>query len=317
MQPSPTSLNQSQGRILQMLSSYISNIRRADFLSRLNHTLHSRASSPAGGAAEDMQSYYTNRPEMRKYTLGVEMDRSLDYTLVTKDGKLVSDKDAIRSYFGVHENEKLSQCDTVDTEELLIRAANQSLLADALVALTGSEEVLLPCADDVEEKMVRLILNGPTSTNNAEENLGLILSGPILSMTSTVEKCHFTVDLQKERVGSVCMLAISVPFENRRLVLARAVMVVNFFPGRKKQLQYDMQLVKATYLPLSKPIRDAAISLAKDEENLCLQSSDEDSAAEKDATLPQLWSGDNVREKSEVSFKERMFDFFVSTLPNK
>ena len=259
-----------------MLSNYISTIRRDDFLPRLNHVLHSRVSSSPGSATSDIQSYYSNRPGLRKYTLGVEMDRGMDYTLILEDGQSISDKDAIRSYLGSREKEeKSTQCGAVATEELLIRAANQSLLADALVALTGSEEMLQPCIQNIEEN-----------------KSGLILSGPILCMTSVVEKCHFTIDLQMGKLESICVLAISVPVDNRRLVLARAILIANFRPGRRKgQLQYAMQFVKAHHFPLSKTLRDAAISLAKDQENLMFHSQmmghEEDTAMKKDVKFPQ------------------------------
>ena len=165
-----------------MLSNYISTIRRDDFLDRLNEVLRSRTSAASRSSAATIQTYYTNHPELRKYTLGVELDRDMDYTLILGDGTPVVNKAAIRSYFNYDESdEKLSQCQegAVSKEELLIRAANQSLFADALGALNGSEDILLP------------------STPHEEDKFGLVLSGPILSMASVVEKCHFTVDLQR------------------------------------------------------------------------------------------------------------------------
>lgn len=295
------SLSASQKRIHIMLTKYISTIRSDDFLPRLNQTLQSHLMSSVGDAAgsisADIQGYYASRPELKSYTLGVELDRDLDYTLVLKDGTSITDKDIIRSYFGggneniqsteectgrsnisgkevvttrepiectAKENSDEVLSSVVATEELLIRAANQSLLADALAALTGSEEVLIPSLQNC---------------NNANEvdrkhPPRLILPGSILSMTSVVEKCHFTIDIQRGRVEAICVLAIVVPDENRRLVLARAILIANFQPHMKKkrQLQYAMQLVKAHHFPHSKTLRDAAISLAKDQDNLQYQS---------------------------------------------
>ena len=166
-----------------MLSNYIATIRRYDFLDRLNEVLRSRTSTASRSSAATIQTYYTNHPELRKYTLGVELDRDMDYTLILEDGTPVVDKSAIRSHFNYDESDEQpsQQGDgaAVSKEELLIRAANQSLFADALGALNGSEDILLP------------------STPHEEDKFGLVLSGPILSMTSVVEKCHFTVDLQR------------------------------------------------------------------------------------------------------------------------
>lgn len=295
------SLSASQKRIHIMLTKYTSTIRSDDFLPRLNQMLQSHVTkSSVGDAAgsilsSDIQGYYASRPELKNYTLGVELDRDLDYTLILQDGTSITDKDSIRSYFrGGDENIQSTECiggsnisgkevvttrepiectakensgeasSVVATEELLIRAANQSLFADALAALTGSEEVLIPSLQNC---------------NNANEvdrkhSPKLILPGPILSMTSVVERCHFTIDIQRGRVEAICVLAIVVPDENRRLVLARAILIANFQPHTKKkrQLQYAMQLVKAHHFPHSKTLRDAAISLAKDQDNLLYQS---------------------------------------------
>jgi len=271
-----TLLNPSQRQIHQMLATYIATIRRDDFVPRLNKLLQSRASSSAGSATADIQAYYADRPELRNYTLGVELDRDLDYTLVLKDGRSITDKLAIRSHFSAGKNNekpaKKGNRTAVNTEELLIRAANQSLLADAFIALTGSEEVLQP------------------PIQNKERKPGLILSGPILSMGSVVEKCHFTIDLKRGMVEAICVLAISVPDENRRLVLARAILIANFRPGKKGQLQYAMQLVKAHHFPASRTLRDAAISLAKDQESLLLQSGHENPATKNDARPQRSFS---------------------------
>jgi len=287
-----------------MLSKYMTTIKSKDFLAQVNHILDSRvSSSPSLGnsstaASDDLQSYYTERPDLRKYTLGVEMDRALDYTLITKDGQSTSDKDAIRTYFYHREKEEKSarRCGgtsvtEVDTEELLIRAANQSLLADALVALTGSEDALLQQQQHhhQQQKLQPCIQKNDIDT----EESGLIFCGPILSMSSTVEKCHFTIDLQRGRVESVCIIAVTVPVENKRLVLSRAIMVAHFVPGesrkRRSELRYAIQFVKAHHFRLSKTLCNAAISLAKDQEKVVFQSSrdDERVGGKKDEKLSQ------------------------------
>ena len=326
-----------------MLSTYISTIRRDDILPRLNELLQTRCNANAsvclgnknkgeGEDESDIQSYYAKRPELRNYTLGVELDRDLEYTLILKDGTSITDKSAIRAHFGYStnnntgmindENTKGRGNDNIDnvsvtTEELLIRAANQSLLADGLAAITGSEEVLLHPNNynssrlggrNSSEDKVHNINNNSMNNNN---RMGLILSGPTLSMTSIVEKCHFTVDLQHSKVEAICVFAICIPIEQRRLVLARGIMIAHFCPtttdhqevevvgkrmkpmkqqhqqrqvqvhpdhqqtGQKQQqqLQYGMQLVKAHHYPTSMALYDASVSLARDEENLLFQDS--------------------------------------------
>mmetsp|Transcript_29119 Transcript_29119/g.61490 ORF Transcript_29119/g.61490 Transcript_29119/m.61490 type:complete len:345 (-) Transcript_29119:65-1099(-) len=296
----------SQRRIHQMLFNYISTIRKENFIDRLNQLLLKRVSSSPSSASSDIESYYSNRPELRNYTLGVEMDRDMDYTLILEDGQSISDKAAIRShYFGIRESRQEEMSDQgsgttkIDTEELLIRAANQSILADALMALTGSEEVL----------------QQPSSmqSNMEEKKFGLVLPGPILSMTSVVEKCHFTIDLQHKKLETICVLAISVPVDDQRLVLARAILIAHFRPGRRRknnQLHYAMQFVKAHHFPLSKALRDASVSLAKDQENLLSQSSSPTGSSSSSSSSSGSLEEKTIPMKENAKLFQRSFSLF-------
>ena len=221
----------------------------------------------------------------------------MDYTLTLENGSCTCDKDVIRSYFGVDEDGGMVGGDDDEeveatVEELLIRSANQSLLADALVALTGSEEDVLvddtSCDDDgffnddsgVEEK----------------RSMGLILSGPTLCMSSVAETCQFTVDLQCGKVEALCDLAISVPFHgdvtaiqellgydeqlqdkiigDGRIILARARVSVRFRPGGEggnendePTVQYAIQSINPLISSNSPVLRQVAIALAHDQED--------------------------------------------------
>ena len=131
---------ESQRRIFQILSNYLSSIEQSDFLDRLNHKLHKkltrrghRSRRSRHNAAADLLAYYATRPELKKLTLGVEMDR-MEYTLILEDGQVVKD-------FVAHEESRTQDEDYIETDELLVRAANQSILADAIMALTSSEDV--------------------------------------------------------------------------------------------------------------------------------------------------------------------------------
>ncbi|KAL7480417.1 hypothetical protein ACHAW6_006108 [Cyclotella cf. meneghiniana] len=262
----------TQIKIHQMILTYLSNISNPQFLPRLN----SKVDSPNNTAAINLREYYATRPGLKKYTLGVELDR-MDYTILLPGGKCLDDKDVIRSYFGVgpdgssggHEPENT----TPSLEEILIRSANQSLLADALVALTGSEEVLLDSSDEFH--------------NHGDVGMSLILSGPMLSMTSVAESCDFVVDLEKGAVEATCVLAIVVPFhhgdsnevdqrivDKGQLVLARTRVSVRFCPGNggmngndESTAQYVVHSVEPSFFcpDESTLIRRAAISLALDQ----------------------------------------------------
>eukprot|EP00571_Detonula_confervacea_P012398 CAMPEP_0172304974 /NCGR_PEP_ID=MMETSP1058-20130122/6303_1 /TAXON_ID=83371 /ORGANISM="Detonula confervacea, Strain CCMP 353" /LENGTH=1138 /DNA_ID=CAMNT_0013016387 /DNA_START=108 /DNA_END=3524 /DNA_ORIENTATION=- len=284
--PPPAPLNPNQRKIHQMLYAYIATLHDPNFSTRLHQKLHLfQTTSPSGtntngnannnSAASDLKTYYATRPGLRKYTLGVELDR-MDYQLILQNGKSVQDKDVVRSYFGVSDdgervdgaaNQGMEGEEEATTEELLVRSANQSLLADMLVALTGSEEDVI-------------------TGNSRSQSPGLVLSGPTLCMTSVAESCQFKVDLQCEMVEAVCCLAINIPFhpnggaaieamenvvENGRLVLARAQVSVRFRPGGEggdvndePTVQYAVQSVKPFHTPDSMLVRQAAISLAND-----------------------------------------------------
>lgn len=305
-----------------MLSAYMSSLHESNFVMRLHQKLHlhqqlqyvptnasvskSRKLSGGGGggggsAASDLKTYYAARPGLRKYTLGVELDR-MDYTLVLSNGKVVRDKDVVRSYFGVNNDGGTIEGNgggagagreddngtSITTEELLIRSANQSLLADLLVALTGAEEDILTAND----KICGGYDNGdgffsedefPNQDADRESHPStvLILSGPTLCMTSVAESCQFKVDLQSGFVEAVCSLAISVPYHennnsgvapassadddtitipiaNGRLVLARATVSVRFRPGGEGGDSNDeptVQYAVRSVSPSSRPSR--------------------------------------------------------------
>ncbi|KAL9187115.1 hypothetical protein ACHAXT_010835 [Thalassiosira profunda] len=301
--PLPAALNSSQRRIQQMLSSYVASLHDADFLGRLHQKLqrHQTAASGAHGdngeqansAAMDLKTYYAARPGLRKYTLGVEMDR-MDYALVLANGRRTDDKDVIRSYFGVGEDGErmhpVGEEEAATTEELLVRSANQSLLADMLVSLTGAEDDL-PTNGLSEDDFFDGGTDDAEYKERKVQTTGLILSGPTLCMTSVAEACNFILDLQSEKVEAVCDLAISVPFhgdasavrpsnggenvvQDGRLLLARARVSVRFRPGGEggdhndePTVQYAVQSVHPLHAPDSTLLAQAAISLAHDQED--------------------------------------------------
>ncbi|KAL7517181.1 hypothetical protein ACHAWX_004611 [Stephanocyclus meneghinianus] len=134
--------------------------------------------------ADEMIDYYRSRPELKEFTLKSELPR-MDYEVLVvddetgKDVKLVSTDD-IRSYFSSLE-EKNQQID--EEVEIILRAANQSLLADPLAMLTG------------------------------EGDGKLVHSGSFHS-TLIATVCSFHIDLRREgerRVKINCELAICVP----------------------------------------------------------------------------------------------------------
>jgi len=170
---------------------------------------------------DDMLRYYRARPEMKDFTIKSELPR-MDYEALTidetgKDIKLVA-TDEIRTYFSSLESKPGGLDEEVD---IILRAANQSILADPLSMLTTEG--------------------------------GLVHSGSFHSTVIATE-CKFKLDLRREgerRVRVDCQLAISVPsgldggcsntkepFEGEEkemssatLELARANLVIQFSPS--------------------------------------------------------------------------------------
>ena len=259
---------ESQRRIFQILSSYLSSIQQSDFLDRLNHKLHKkltrrghRSRRSRHNAAADLLAYYATRPELKRLTLDVEMDR-MEYTFL-QDGQLVKDKDCIRAYFVAQEDSRTQDQDCIETDELLVRAANQSILADAIVALSGSEDV-----HDHNNSRCKDFFNSRCCQEKSRkkvDNTCFILSGPTLTMSAIAEKCGIVIDLQKGLVDAVCVLATSVPARTPtgRLVLARAILSVQFQPGIS--VTYNVSHVKTYHSPDSTRVRNVATSLARDQ----------------------------------------------------
>ena len=171
--------------------------------------------------ADDMLRYYRARPEMKDFTIKSELPR-MDYEVLTidktgKDVKLIA-TDEIRTYFASLESKPGGLDEEVD---IILRAANQSILADPLSMLTTEG--------------------------------GLVHSGSFHSTVIATE-CKFKLDLRREgerRVRVDCQLAISVPsgldggcsntkepfggeekeMSSATLELARANLVIQFSPS--------------------------------------------------------------------------------------
>ena len=134
--------------------------------------------------ADDMIEYYKSRPELKEFTLKSELPR-MNYEVLVfdekngEDNKLVSTDD-IRAYFSSLEDQE----EAIDEEiEIIMRAANQSLLADPLAMLTG-------------------------------EGDGKLVHFGSFHSTLIATVCSFQLDLRREgerRVKVSCELAVCIP----------------------------------------------------------------------------------------------------------
>jgi len=243
--------------IHQMLSNYVSNARCDTYLNRLNDMLNEN-SSYASDDYSDINDYYLTRPGLRSFTLNEELNRC-DYSLILEHGETVTNKLGIKYYLDKYHGEFINSQEVhghhdfpISTRELLVRAANQSLLADAIANLSGKEEELK---------------RSPAEVCSA----ACVFQGPMLAMSAAVEKCHFTINLQSDSLEVCCILAIGVPVGSERLVLARGTLLAHYCPRKRRPLSYNMQVVKAHHSLGPFTLSEAADSLAKDQEILACQ----------------------------------------------
>lgn len=216
--------------------------------------------------ADNMLEYYRSRPELRDFTLKSELPRMHYEVLVVDDetGKemKLNSTDEIRSYFA-----SLEKSNVDDEVDILLRAANQSLLADPLGILSG------------------------------EGDGRLVHSGRFHS-TLIATDCSFKLDLRREgqrRVKVQCELAICVPSgsdgsiiaaappedegkeekNSATLELARAILVIQFSPSPTSTpsgplVKYALMDIKPTIsdhedgTDTARAIQSAAAVLARD-----------------------------------------------------
>jgi len=133
--------------------------------------------------ADDMLEYYRSRPELKEFTLKSELPR-MDYSVMAVDVetgeniKLVETEE-IRAYFAAFD-EAARDDEEID---MILRASNQSLLADPLAMLTG-------------------------------EGAGKLVHSGSFHSTVISTACSLKLDLRREgerRVKIECELAICVP----------------------------------------------------------------------------------------------------------
>lgn len=249
---------ESKRKINQTLSNYLTTIQRSDFLDLINLKLRRNHCLKAS----DLEEHYSARPELKRFTLDVEMDR-IDYDLILPDGQCIDDKDTIRAYFHTADKQPQPKQDV----EILVRAANQSLFADAIGILTSPEKVY----DNVcaAESFITKYFDDNASQDQQENQIDktcFILSGHQINMSPVAEKCHITIDLQRGSVSAICVLATSIPAialtRSEKLVLARAILSVNFQPGQN--LEYHVCHVKSYHHPDSSTLSKVAVSLARE-----------------------------------------------------
>lgn len=179
----------------------------AQVLTHLNQLIASQLTSP-----QDLVDYYKGKPELKRFTLDKELTR-MQYLVITKDGERLMDVDSIRSY----ETTSLGSGDSL-YDDILWRAANQSLFGDIITSLTSPQ--------------------------------GLVR--PQFSTATCVDDVSMTIDCSRQRsphplLRGECYLNVSIPGEEgERLPLAGALVEVYFCP---QAYQLEARLVHLSPCP--------------------------------------------------------------------
>jgi hypothetical protein len=133
--------------------------------------------------AIQLVKYYESRPQLRDYTIKAELPR-MDYIVITKEKRVLESKKEVEDYM-------LTQPDNV-----IIRSANQSLLADVISNLTGQD----------------------------------LFIRPQYFASAMASKCKFTIDQSK--VHCDCRLCLSLPgHDGCSLKVAELDIIIDFNPG--------------------------------------------------------------------------------------
>ena len=212
----------------QQIRNYEDCIRSETFINDLNHCLHRSLPS-----ATTMIQYYQNKSELQQYTMEKEL-RRMNYTVWTHTGKkLTTPKDITEYYYESMDNTTTAA--GTQNQNLLWRAANQSMLGDVICCLTSPTGLIRPqinggtfvndCSitidmSTVDQPFVQaecfLNVSIPTTTNTS--------SGTTSSRATSTTSGDGERDGMSERVGEE---------DEGRQSIAGAVISVYFCPGKR------------------------------------------------------------------------------------
>jgi len=181
----------SISKIVQELKAYVQDLNDTSMLQSLNGELKKGCNTT--DAALQLCRYYHDRPKLKDYTLESELPR-MDYQVMVSDELILTTVDDIQEHFRLNPVSCLM-------DDMLLRASNQSLLADMFPILTGVA--------------------------------GLIRSQFMASAVAT--KCRFVLDMRQRRsvhVESTLTLCIptSDSSNSSKLDLASIRVAVEFSP---------------------------------------------------------------------------------------
>jgi len=186
------------------------------FLSNTETTLEQINMSFQMVSAEELRAYYISRPNLFSYTFNTELHR-MQYTVNEGRSRPITDIKTIRKKYSKREECKIW------------RAANQSLVADAIHCLTGYDNVIRP------------------------QHLA----------SAIADECNFYVDTRNNTVFCECHLILSLTTPSFRLEIASLQLEIYFVLGSEEDdipPELVIQAVDLTPKPVS---GDKFLSVAK------------------------------------------------------
>ena len=206
-------------------------------LQSINHKFQTLKNNHNPETALQLCRYYHQRPHLTAYTIDTEVPR-MEYRIMVSDEVVLFDQSEIQAYFQFNPIDNL-------VDDMLLRASNQSLLADLFPIITSDEKDEddedgdgddLSQTSDISSNLslASSLSNLSLGANNTEGNtetadtnvneigdggdfVGIIQSQ--FFATAVATKCKFVLDMRKghDRTTQVeCVLTISIPCQSKQ-----------------------------------------------------------------------------------------------------
>jgi len=207
--------------IKQQIRNYEELFQGTDYcLPKLNQTIQDLLPS-----AKSLIDYYKARPELTHYTITKELRRIKKYTIYTEDHTKLTDPSDILKY---------QKENNTETNDLLWRCSNQSLLADVIASLTSPTGLIRPqmgAGTTVNDLSLEINFSRSSTDDNNDDNNKNNKASPYVRVE--------------------CSLNVSIPDNNNnnRIDLACIHVFVYFCPSRQ---DLKVQVQNITSYPLLK-----------------------------------------------------------------
>lgn len=134
----------------QGLLQYIQSLTDGMLVESINSVLNAEKNNQE--TALQLCHYYHARPQLREYTIDTEVPR-MDYQIIISDELILTNAIEIQQYFIEHPVDNL-------VDDMILRSANQSLLADILPIITGPDSIVrMQYMASSHAKKVRFVLD--------------------------------------------------------------------------------------------------------------------------------------------------------------